>query len=277
MSWVNDLASTFGIAAGAATLAVAMYAACSSAEKAARPEALKDIGRLLQDSSWERSAQPSALIERVFVWAFGPRHLSWKCVRRSLAATIVFVGTFSLVLAMWSGVSGSVIWSLVSDDPWYIVLEFVLVAALPDYIALAKSRFLIKRATGRSQGRYKLLILIATDILASLVISGLSLAAYELIVRLPRGPTGAADYDVIFLAVILTYLTFALSTLATSLWIILILLSTATIKLLSPLHRFAAWFFDIERHPVQAIGIVAGALVIVASLIWSVVRGLILS
>src|SRR5579872_362589 len=35
MSWVNDLASGLGIPAGAATVAVAMYAACAAAEKAA--------------------------------------------------------------------------------------------------------------------------------------------------------------------------------------------------------------------------------------------------
>ena len=50
MPWINDLASSAGIPAGAATLAVAMYAACAAAEKAARPQALQDIGRTLKDS-----------------------------------------------------------------------------------------------------------------------------------------------------------------------------------------------------------------------------------
>ena len=71
MSWVNDLASGLGIPAGAATLAVAMYAACAAAEKSARPEALKDIGRILKDTSWERSVQPSTIIDRVFKLTFG--------------------------------------------------------------------------------------------------------------------------------------------------------------------------------------------------------------
>jgi hypothetical protein len=57
MSWVNDLAAGLRIPAGAATLAVAMYAACVAAEKVARPEALKDIGRILKNTSWERSAR----------------------------------------------------------------------------------------------------------------------------------------------------------------------------------------------------------------------------
>jgi hypothetical protein len=62
------------------------------------------------------------------------------------------------------------------------------------------------------------------------------------------------------------------STLVTSIWSILILLSTALLKLLTPIHRFTAWFFNIEKHPVEAIGIVSGALVMIGSLIWSLVR-----
>jgi hypothetical protein len=53
---------------------------------------------------------------------------------------------------------------------------------------------------------------------------------------------------------------FIASTLLTSIWITLILLSTIVLKLLAPIHRFTAWFFDVQKHPVQAIGIIAGAL-----------------
>jgi hypothetical protein len=60
MSWVNDLASVLGLPVGAATVAVAMYAACTADERASRPEALKDIGRILKDPSWSRSARPTA-------------------------------------------------------------------------------------------------------------------------------------------------------------------------------------------------------------------------
>src|SRR4029077_11732915 len=46
-----------------ATLAVAKYAACTAAEKAASPQALKDIGRILKDQGWERSVRPPAIIQ----------------------------------------------------------------------------------------------------------------------------------------------------------------------------------------------------------------------
>jgi hypothetical protein len=41
------------------------------------------------------------------------------------------------------------------------------------------------------------------------------------------------------------------------------------------LQRFTAWFFDVDKHPVQAIGIVAGALVMIGSLIWTLVQTII--
>jgi hypothetical protein len=91
MSRVNDLGSALGIPAGATTLPAAMYFGCAAAEKVARPEVLKDIADTLEDPSLERLVQPSAIIERVFNFTFGDRHLSWKCVRRSVGATICFL------------------------------------------------------------------------------------------------------------------------------------------------------------------------------------------
>lgn len=66
-----------------------------------------------------------------------------------------------------------------------------------------------------------------------------------------------------------------ISTAFTSIWTILILLSTTVLKLLAPLQRFTAWFFNLEKHPVQAIGIVAAALVMLGSLVWKVLRAVV--
>ena len=62
------------------------------------------------------------------------------------------------------------------------------------------------------------------------------------------------------------------STLFTSIWTILILLATTVLKLLAPLQRFTAWFFDVEHHPVKVIGIVSAALLMIGSLIWALLR-----
>ena len=53
---------------------------------------------------------------------------------------------------------------------------------------------------------------------------------------------------------------------------VLTIILYCVVKLLTPVHRFTAWFFDVQQHPVQAIGIVAGALVMIGSLIWTVLR-----
>jgi hypothetical protein len=109
MSWVIDVASSMGIPAGAATLAVSMYAGCSAAEKAARPEALQDIARILKDPSWSRAVRPVSIIERLFRWTFGARQLSWKCVRRSIMATLMFsVSLMMIYSVMWKTVDGGV-------------------------------------------------------------------------------------------------------------------------------------------------------------------------
>ena len=54
-------------------------------------------------------------------------------------------------------------------------------------------------------------------------------------------------------------------TLVSSTWTFLILPSTTVVKLLVPRHHFAGWFFDVDKHPVQAIGIVSGALLMLGS------------
>jgi hypothetical protein len=71
------------------------------------------------------------------------------------------------------------------------------------------------------------------------------------------------------------YHAFLSSTLLTSIWTILIPLSSVVIKLFVPAKKVVNWFFDVEKHPLQAIGIVAGSLVVAMSLVWSVARTLI--
>jgi hypothetical protein len=56
------------------------------------------------------------------------------------------------------------------------------------------------------------------------------------------------------------YSAFYLSTLFTSIWLALIVLSAALLKFLAPLQRFTTWLFNVERHPLEAVGIVTAAL-----------------
>jgi hypothetical protein len=288
MSWVNDLVSLSGLPAGAATLGVAMYAACAAAEKVARPEALKDIGRILKDPSWSRSVRPSAIIERMFNWTFGERHISIQCVYVSAAASLIFDCVFALIPQdSWK----SIYWLQISygiGSRW-LFNQFLRLSLWPDYIALAKTRLTVKMM-GSCQSYIHALLLVLLDIVVSIMISFIGLGLYllatggwsfshwaiqnwfsmaEMISNRLLGLQGTAPNAFPFTQLAI------LSTLLTSIWTILILLSTTVIKLLAPIHRFTAWFFDVEKHPVRAIGIVAGALVMVGSLIWTVVKALI--
>jgi hypothetical protein len=338
MSWVNDLASSLGIPAGAATLAVAMYAACGAAEKVARPEALKDIGRILKDPSWSGSVRPSAIVERVFIWTFGERHLSWKCVRRSMIATLFLIASIGLVYSSILEVEFVPIGELrlyfappANFPPNFVKLvdplgvlvsiciSFILLAAIPDYIALWKTRVLIRQNTRPAS----MILIVLLDVVLSIIVSlgvvvgwylllnatkpwwqhgvigriwqDLDMALYGILgsdeahdlLQLSE-PQGYYSRDLIRIILnsmvglfsgepnILSPLSlFLSSTLLTSLWMTLILMSAMAVKLLAPLQRFTAWFFDVDRHPVKAIGIVSGALVVIGSLIWSLVRAVI--
>jgi hypothetical protein len=293
MTSFNDLALSAGVPTSAATLAVAMYAACSAAEKVARPEALREIGRVMKDPSWSDSARPRAIIERLFKWTFGERHLSWRCTINSCVATFLFCGLYA---TLYKGMFLGLVVTQWSIAPVMLIKEFVLFAILPDYIALAKTRFLIRWAEHRHLPSVPLAIM---DVVCSGAIS-------TIVLFLGMGLLGKGLFDAPFAGhwigqswdtiterylgfslpgfallpisgmshpiVVTVWHFFVISTLLTSIWMILILLSTTIIKLLAPIHHFAAWLFDVEKHPVQTIGIVAGALVMIGSLVWSVVK-----
>ena len=66
-----------------------------------------------------------------------------------------------------------------------------------------------------------------------------------------------------------------LSTLFTSIWTALIFLSSIFLKLVAPIHRMTTWFFDVDNHPLEAVGNVAAGLVVAGSLGWSFVRAVV--
>ena len=276
MSWVNDLASVVGIPAGAATLAVAMYAACAAAEKAARPEALEEIGRILKDTSWERSVRPSAIVERIFKWTFGARHLSWVCVARSALASVFIASalTFNEIVFHEARLVGSE--GALPRPVWVLAYFLILVfSIIPDYLALFKARWLISWAARTD----KIVVAVAIDIFLSIFVSVMSM--FIVFYPFTEASFPAAMGNFIHNALlyfsgqnhIFTWTTPCLvSTLFTSVWTALIVISTMSLKLLLPLHRIIAWFFDVDKHPVQAIGIMAAALVMIGSLTWFLVR-----
>lgn len=273
MSWVNDLASVAGMPAGAATLAVAMYAACAAAEKAARPEALQDIGRILKDPSWSRSVRPSAIVARVFVWTFGERQFGQKCIKRSPIVSFLMLVIFSLIFVHEGGhVTGK-------GTPLLAAIAGIVTLFVPDYVALGKTRMLLSQYDAGVEA-VGVLVILLIDFLASAAISLFSLCVFQILVfhELPSWQLLRLTYEGLRFLIGLgrqpdpmpMYVMFLISTLFTSVWTVLILSSTAVLKLLAPVQRFTSWFFDVENHPVKAIGIVSGALVMAGSLVWTI-------
>jgi hypothetical protein len=275
MSWVNDLVSAAGLPAGAATLAVAMYAACVAAEKAARPEALQEIGRILEDTSWSRSAQASTIVQRIFNLTFGEQHFSKKCLRRSAMATIIVYVMFAAVL-FFEGHQ-----FLLPKSVSEIALYFYLILYFgfaPDYLSLGKTRVLLSMRPKTRNIAFGF-ILVFVDILASAaIIAGTLFILFSPDFSIIKTTIDLYQDDIIGLWTGKPTSVFSImlfSTLFTSVWTILILLSTALLKLLAPVQRFTGWFFDVEKHPIQAIGIVSGFLLVLGSAIWTVVRSIV--
>jgi hypothetical protein len=273
MSWFSDLSSALGIPAGGAAVASAIYFVSVAAENEARKEALADIAHVLEDPSWSQGFQPNTIIGNMFRWTFGERQLSWKCVRRSALATVLFCAFFAIV-AYGAGATPMV---KLNEPADYVILTllFLLCSLIPDYLALAKTRILIARLHARTHVS-AIALMVLLDIALSMLISCL-VAVITIVVVLRRGVVAAVElvegsllslressdsfpaFDIFFA-----------STLMTSIWLLMILLASGLLKLILPLEyvrRFVTWFFPVDQHPVRAIGIVSAAFVWFGSLI----------
>jgi hypothetical protein len=218
--------------------------------------------------------RPSAIIERLFKLTFGERHLSWKCIGRSCLATlsIFFAAWVTLILVAHPS---ALHWPSDGGTAFAIGLTVLTLGALPDYISLWMTRGLLN-VLGRHDRLVATLVVVSLDACLSLLASVLIVSFVsskgaedtvgEEAIRLLHALIHPGDRDALS--------AFPLSTLFTSIWTILILLSTTALKFLAPVHRFTSWFFDVDKHPVQAIGIVSGGLVIIGSMIWTVLRAI---
>jgi hypothetical protein len=194
-----------------------------------------------------------------------------------------------------------------------VLATLLFYGLLPDYVALWKTRYLVSMLPRLRFGLvvmpvldlvlscaigYICTVLAWVAIIIATAATGLYLTTTEtgfsytydphvsFIELLMRSNTLGVWYEILLVAARGTVPAFMghvdslrgllfLSTLFTCIWTVLILLSTTALKLLAPAHRFTTWFFDVGKHPVQAIGIVAGALVMIGSLIWTVLRAIV--
>jgi hypothetical protein len=193
----------------------------------------------------------------VFDRVFGLKHLSLRCFWRSCLASTASV---LLVAALISLLVGHWMFVLVG-------LLFLPVAVVPDYISLLKTRRLISAfARTQSLGTHAGILLL--DFTVGVLLAFLFPLALASAVYLLFGPEESGNlqwdgetYATAFFALALPNLG---ASLFTSIWLWLYAGSGFILKAARRFDLSFGWFnrkFDIEKKPLQAIGLVAGSLV----------------
>jgi hypothetical protein len=281
--WLNQL----GLPVGAAKLAAAIYGASVAAEKAASRRALRDISNVLLDTKIEESTYAQAAALTVFQATFGKRHFSLRCFAASVVETLFTAPFVFFLTSTHQGVRFIVSFLLFFPVKGII---FLLTIVVSDYAALLKTRALLSFRLNNSTNRH-LLGLVAfsvVDIVSSAAIAFsfyflfqraiLMQTVFDVGIRALFDLTRVLTLYAISPGVNITVDTFRVvlgTSVITSIWSLLAGLSAFLLATVKPIHRFMVWFFDVETHPLQAIGVVSGALVIAWSLIWTGIKAVI--
>ena len=201
---------------------------------------------------------------KIFERVFGEKQLSWKCFWRSAVASI----GISLLVIIGTHLTGHTVGKAPRETFgsyffWYASMS-VLGNIVPDYISLWKTRYLFNLGRRIERGFLSFLLLaidaattLPMAILASVIGSTILLA----IVGYPGWPT-VDQWLSIFTnpaALVLWFIPAFFG----RLWLLAYVGPALLLKTARRLDLGFAWFnkrFDVENHPLQCIGLVAGAL-----------------
>jgi hypothetical protein len=283
--WINAFVTAVGLPAGAIALAIGMVRGAGALEKDASEAALKYISGLLMKGSLVSFGKVgAAYIPMIFDRIFGKNPLSARFIFRSMLATVLFWALLLILKrADWNYVFSDIVTHniyIVLIPLWYIL----------DWVSLVKARFFL----GWMAKGYPLILtfsLCLVDIAISIILSAIFMFFVELgsdfvdglgfeYLRLDLRYAVRLDALWVFFSIPQKdadlSAVVSLSTLMTSVWTVLIILSIFLTKLLVPvdeLRRFAVWWFrDVERKPLTAIAKVSATLVIVSAGIIKILR-----
>ena len=273
--------SWFGLPAGAVALGYGLVKGAESLEADASENALKYISGLLKKGPITSfGALGAAVVPFVFDKVFGDRPFRLKFVSRSILASICFW----IILASIKHPNWQAIWfELIKNGNiiWYSIPITLLV----DWMSLTKAKIILN-VMPKSGGIAWTVVFVLVDIALTGVILLLWIPAMSALMAI----WGLGTYlDIvttlfstswnIIIEQVYAYLggeqqledlsiVFIPSTLLTSAWVLLFLLSSIVASLLRPLEylrRFALWWFDIDKHPLKAIAKVAAVLIVVGA------------
>lgn len=233
---------------------------------------------------------------------FGPHHGSWMCVRRSImfsACTIVLTFAVSVFFNPKDSIAFfGWLYSLKYHGIIVALLFWIIACALPDYLMLGKTRFVIwvlAKAQVRSSRMALTLLadffvanwLFMTAFVGAQVVLGLT--AVFIMGKQPADATiitmigaGAVLFIIAFLAQLLLFAGTGIlytniplgnlfwSCMIPSIWLWLYILSSLLTRWLVTIYPMLArlsYVLDVDKHPLRSVGIVASFLVFIISLI----------
>jgi hypothetical protein len=203
---------------------------------------------------------------KVFDRVFGEKHLSWTCFGRSCLATLITLPlTAVLVVLLTHGVMHN-LWELKAFLIGAVTNNLVF-----DYLSLLKTRYFMRTMGGGVTALRMVLIVFVDAALGVAIAYGAILAAA---VSWTKWISLESTDMIVELVPLLIFLLMFVAAMFTSIWLWLYAGSGFLLKAARRFDVGFQWFnrrFDIEKKPLSAIGLVAGALV--AVLYWGFAVG----
>jgi hypothetical protein len=211
---------------------------------------------------------------KVFDKVFGERHLTWKCFWRSAIASYSAVVLVDIYLESFS----RFLCQLCLSDYLHDTLLYAFIGnVVPDYISLLETRYLLGFMQ-RTRSFRQRLIWLALDFVLT---SAIALVTAHVILSYWWVSSDPGQWRWTISAILghpadfhqtNSWFSFVIPAFVTSIWLWLYIGSGFLIKAARRFDIGFQWFnrrFDIEKKPLQSIGLVAGA--VVAVLYWTAV------
>ena len=247
-----------------------LYGLFDKAGKVIDPESRQVVTRWLKNLDLPEKNWPSmfvALFDRVFT----ERHLSWRCFRRSSAAS--FVAISLAVLAVDASIFERVGVEGIFFNVLALFLFTLLINLLPDYLSLYETR-LVLGFMAKPGGWIRTLALLIFDLAATMLISfvvGFVVLAGPFVSSTVKEIAETFWQGLTFSGLDALGGIFIYTTFLTSVWLWLYALSGFLVKAIARSRKglhFLQRHLNLEEHPLRSMGFVLMLLVTVGYVVW---------
>jgi hypothetical protein len=310
MSLFSEAAAAVGVPGWGVAISSGIVLLAKQIDGSMRQEAKSEIGEFL-DHGRIPSEAPSVTnaVRAAFLATFGERQWSWRCLWRTMLLSMFTV--YSIFLLIWSKHGGEIRAWIPGLPSLPVMIAYALRDVLPFSLLLVvyvgKTR-LILRGMRNLRGFYGLLAFMLLDLLLTYSLNmllywgphlwtygradlcattryyhpGADCTAFDSPLGVVGGIIGVtvtmteriwAHAGSLTPGNILNYAE-GCATLLTSIWMVLIVVAMAILRLLSPLvqvRRLVRWGWDLQANPVMALGWMIAVLVFLGSFIYAII------